>query len=415
MFRVGIPNIPDAEPLKEERSLFAEAQKTMVIEFVNLKRQFLPLREEIMSGIEQVLAGMNLFLGENVYQLEEEFAAYCGAPHAIGVGSGTDALHLALRAVGIGLGDEVITVSNTFFATVEAIALCGGRPVFVDIDPATYTMDPSQVEAAITPRTKAVVPVHLYGHPADMDPIIAISRGHGLSVVEDACQAHGAEYKGVRAGSLGDAAAFSFYYSKNLGAYGEGGMVVTKDREIATRVQMLRNHGGKERYRHALLGVNARLDEIQAAALRVKLPHLDGWNAARRTWAEEYSRHLAGLEDVVTPVAQPYAKHVFHLYVIRTRDRDRLQRWLKSHGVSTGIHYPVPVHLQEACTHLGYSPGSLPETEAAAQEILSLPMFAELTIDEVAYVCQTIRGYVRGPKGRRPQRTPVLGGKGGGS
>ncbi len=372
----------------------------MNIEFVDLKRQYQPLREEIMSGIERVLAGMNLFLGENVYLLEEEFAAYCGAPHAIGVGSGTDALHLALRAVGIRPGDEVITVSNTFFATVEAIALCGARPVFVDIDPVSYTIDPSRIEAAITPRTKAIVPVHLYGQPADMDPIIAVSRRHGLSVVEDACQAHGAEYKGVRTGSLGDAAAFSFYYSKNLGAYGEGGMVVTKDREIATQVQMLRNHGGKERYRHALLGVNARLDEIQASALRVKLPHLDRWNAARRTWAEEYSRRLADLEDVVTPVVQPYAEHVFHLYVIRTADRERLQKWLKSHGVATGIHYPVPVHLQEACADFGYLPGALPETEAAAQEILSLPMFAELTVDEVAYVCQTIRDYFREAKGR---------------
>ena len=377
----------------------------MAIEFVDLKRQYQPLREEIMSRIEQVLAGMNLFLGENVYRLEEEFAAYCGVPHAMGVGSGTDALHLALRAVGVGRDDEVITVANTFFATVEAIALCGARPVFVDIDPASYTMDPSRVEAAITPRTKAIVPVHLYGQPVDMDPIIAVSRKHGLAVVEDACQAHGAEYKGAKTGSLGDAAAFSFYYSKNLGAYGEGGMVVTKDREIATSVQMLRNHGGKERYRHALMGVNARLDEIQAAALRVKLPHLDSWNAARRTWAEEYSRRLAGLEGVLTPVAQPYAKHVFHLYVIRTQDRDHLQRWLKRHGVSTGIHYPVPVHLQEACADLGYSPGSLPETEAAAQEILSLPMFAELTLDEVTYVCEAIRDYVRGRKARRPRRS----------
>jgi dTDP-4-amino-4,6-dideoxygalactose transaminase len=384
----------------------------MAIEFVDLKRQYQPLREEIMSRIEQVLAGMNLFLGENVYRLEEEFAAYCGVPHAIGVGSGTDALHLALRAVGVGRDDEVITVANTFFATVEAIALCGARPVFVDIDPASYTMDPSRVEAAITPRTKAIVPVHLYGQPVDMDPIIAVSRKHGLAVVEDACQAHGAEYKGARAGSLGDAAAFSFYYSKNLGAYGEGGMVVTKDREIATSVQMLRNHGGKERYHHALMGVNARLDEIQAAALRVKLPHLDSWNAARRSCAEEYSRRLAGLEKVLTPVAQPYAKHVFHLYVIRTQGRDHLQKWLKRHGVSTGIHYPVPVHLQEACAELGYSPGSLPETEAAAQEILSLPMFAELTVDEVAYVCQTIRDYFRGTKGRRPQRSQPSEAKG---
>ena len=378
----------------------------MVIEFVDLKRQYQPLRGEIMPRIEQVLNGMNLFLGENVYRLEEEFASYCGTRHAVGVGSGTDALHLALRAVGVGPGDEVITVSHTFFATAEAIVLAGGRPVFVDIDPETYTMDPSLIEGAITPRTKAIVPVHLYGHPVDMDPVISISRKYGLSVVEDACQAHGAEYKGVKAGSLGDAAAFSFYYSKNLGAYGEGGMVVTKDREIATRVQMLRNHGAKERYQHDLVGMNARLDEIQAAVLRVKLPYLDGWNAARRTWADEYSRRLSDLEEVVTPVVQPYAEHVFHLYVIRTPDRDRLQKWLKSHGVSTGIHYPVPVHLQEACSGFGYSPGSLPETEAAAREILSLPMFPELTIDEVEYVCQTIRGYVREKRGRRAAGGP---------
>ena len=384
----------------------------MVIEFVDLKRQYQPLRGEIMPRIEQVLNGMNLFLGENVYRLEEEFASYCGTRHAVGVGSGTDALHLALRAVGVGPGDEVITVSHTFFATAEAIVLAGGRPVFVDIDPETYTMDPSLIEGAITPRTKAIVPVHLYGHPVDMDTVISISRKYGLSVVEDACQAHGAEYKGVKAGSLGDAAAFSFYYSKNLGAYGEGGMVVTKDGEIAARVQMLRNHGAKERYQHDLVGMNARLDEVQAAVLRVKLPYLDGWNAARRTWADEYSRRLSDLEEVVTPVAQPYAKHVFHLYVIRTPDRDRLQKWLKSHGVSTGIHYPVPVHLQEACSGFGYSPGSLPETEAAAREILSLPMFPELTIDEVEYVCQTIRGYVREKRGRRPAGVPSSAARG---
>jgi dTDP-4-amino-4,6-dideoxygalactose transaminase len=384
----------------------------MVIEFVDLKRQYQPLRGEIMPRIEQVLNGMNLFLGENVYRLEEEFASYCGTRHAVGVGSGTDAIHLALRAVGVGPGDEVITVSHTFFATAEAIVLAGGRPVFVDIDPETYTMNPSLIEGAITPRTKAIVPVHLYGQPVDMDPVLSIARKYGLAVVEDACQAHGAEYKGAKAGSLGDAAAFSFYYSKNLAAYGEGGMVVTKDREIATQVQMLRNHGAKERYQHDLLGMNARLDEVQAAILRVKLPHLDDWNAARRTWADEYSRRLSDLEEVVTPVAQPYAKHVFHLYVIRTPERDRLQRWLKSHGVSTGIHYPVPVHLQAACSGFGYSPGSLPETEAAVKEILSLPMFPELTIDEVTYVCQTIRGYIREKRGRRSAGVPSSAARG---
>jgi len=372
-----------------------------MIELVDLKRQYSSLREQIIPQIEHVLSGMQLNLGENVQRLEEEFASYIGSRHAVGVGSGTDALVLALKALEIGPGDEVITVAHTFFATAEAILLCGARPVFVDIEPDTYTMDASRVEAAITPRTRAILPVHLYGQPADMDAITALARRHGLFVVEDACQAHGATYRGRRAGTLGDAAAFSFYCSKNLGAYGEAGMLVTDDEAIATRVQMLRNHGGKEKYRHAITGMNSRLDELQAAVLRVKLPHLDEWNVARRGWAAQYDRELGGLEEVVAPVTRPGAEHVYHLYVLRARDRDGLLDHLKRRGIAAGVHYPVPIHLQEASSDLGYSLGSLPQTESAAGEVISLPMFPELTAEEVGYVAQAVRDYyLRGPGGK---------------
>lgn len=382
------------------------------IELVDLKKQYEEVREEVIAQIEQVLSGMKLFLGENVYGLEEEFAEFCGTRYAVGVGSGTDALYLALRALGVGLGDEVITVSHTFIATAEAIMLCGARPVFVDIDSSTYTIDVSQIDSAITSRTRAIVPVHLYGHPADLDPILRIAQQYALPVVEDACQAHGARYKGEPVGSFGAAAAFSFYCAKNLGAYGEGGIVVTRDRSIATRVQMMRSHGEKERYHHVLTGLNSRLDEIQAAVLRVKLPRLHRWNAARRTWAEEYNRRLADLDEVVTPREEMFATHVYHLYVIRVPDQEGMRKWLKNHGVSTGVHYPIPVHLQEACQDLGYSPGCLPRTEAIVKEIVSLPMYPELTLDEISYVCQTIRDYIRGRRRRRvrPHASPVGGG-----
>lgn len=377
----------------------------MSIGLVDLTEQYRSLQEEITAQIQQVLSEMTLFLGENVFRLEEEFARYCGTRYAVGVGSGTDALHLALRAGGVGPGDQVITVSLTFISTVEAIAHAGAQPVFVDIDPQTYTMDTSRLEAAITPKTKAIVPVQLYGHPADMDPVKALSDKHNLLVVEDACQAHGAEYKDAKVGSLGHAAAFSFYYTKNLGAYGEGGMVVTNNPKIATKVRMLRNHGAKAKHQYAFLGFNSRLDELQAAILRVKLPHLDRWNTTRRTWAREYNRQLADLEEVTTPEEQPYAKHVYHLYVIRVPRRDALARWLKAHGVATAIHYPVPVHIQKACEIFGYSPGSLPVSESISQQILSLPMYPELTLEQIGYVCQTIRDYFRrNRRGRKPAR-----------
>jgi dTDP-4-amino-4,6-dideoxygalactose transaminase len=378
------------------------------IKLVDLRSQYEPHKEEILAQIARVLDGMQLFLGENTFMLEKEFAEFCRARYAIGVGSGTDALYLALRACDIGRGDEVITVPNTFIATVEAIALSGATPVFVDIDAETYTMDPAQLEAAVTPRTKAVIPVHLYGHPADMAPVLKIAKRHGLRVIEDACQAHGAEYEGRRAGSLGDVAAFSFYYAKNLGAYGEAGMVVTKDRAIATKVQMLRNHGSMERYQHAVLGVNSRLDELQAAVLRVKLPHLEEANTRRRAWAFEYTRSLSEVADIALPVERPYACHVYHLYVIGVPQRDELRDWLKERGIETGVHYPLPLHLQEACAELGYGRGAFPNAERAAERILSLPMYPELTLDRVSYVCQTVRDFFHGARRQRRSKAEVI-------
>jgi dTDP-4-amino-4,6-dideoxygalactose transaminase len=371
------------------------------IPLVDLRAQLQPLKDEIMTEIGAVLDKMQLFLGENVYQLEREFADYCGTRFAVGVGSGTDALYLSLRTVGVGPGDEVITVANTFIATIEAIVQTGARPVFVDIDAETYTMDPARVEAAITDKTKAILPVHLYGHPADMDRIMAIARKYGLKVIEDACQAHGAEYKGAKAGTIGDAGAFSFYCSKNLGAYGEGGMVVTKDREIATQVQILRDHGQSNKHQHTVMGTNSRLDEIQSAILRVKLRHLDGWNTMRRALAADYSNHLFGVEEIMRPVEQAHAKHVYHLYVIRTPDRDDLSARLRKHNIDTGIHYPIPVHLQQAWLATGHSNGSLPVTESVSQEILSLPMYPELTVDQVHYICQTVKDHFRPQRMRR--------------
>lgn len=363
-----------------------------MIPLVDLKKQYQPLKEEILARIAEVLEGMQLFLGENVQALEREFADLCGTRYAIGVSDGTTALHLILRACGIGPGDEVITVSHTFIATAEAIALAGARPVFVDIDPVTYTMDVDQIEANITRRTRAILPVHLYGQPADMDPILDIARAYGLKVIEDACQAHGARYKGRPTGSLGDAAAFSFYVSKNLGAYGEGGMVTTNDEDIARRVRMLRDHGAYRRYTHEYIGVNGRLDEIQAAILRVKLPHLRDWNEARRRHAAHYTQLLADT-PLVTPVEASYSHHVYHLYVVRAPWRDELQAYLRQHDIATGIHYPVPCHLQRACHDFGYRQGELPVTERVVGEILSLPMYAELTAEDIQTIVEAVRDF----------------------
>ncbi|MCD4752941.1 MAG: DegT/DnrJ/EryC1/StrS family aminotransferase [Anaerolineaceae bacterium] len=362
------------------------------VQFVDLRKQYQPFREEILAGISKVFDGMHLFLGENVQAFEKEFCEFLEVKHGFGVGEGTGALQLILRALQIGPGDEVITVSHTFIATAEAIILAGAIPVFVDIDADTYLMDVQQIEDLITPRTKAIMPVHLYGQTVDMDPLLEIAKRHNLRVIEDACQAHGARYKGQRAGTLGDAAAFSFYYSKNLGAYGEGGFVATNDDEIAKKIRMMRDHGSQKKYHHDIIGMNARLDEVQAVVLRAKLPHLEKWNENRRQHAAFYTRLLAD-SPVKTPTSEPKRESVYHLYVIQAPQRDELQAFLKENGVYTGVHYPIPIHLQKAVAYLGYQRGDFPVTEEIAPKILSLPMFAELEDHEIEYVVDLINQF----------------------
>jgi dTDP-4-amino-4,6-dideoxygalactose transaminase len=364
----------------------------MNIPLVDLHAQYVPLKDEIFAGMEKVFESMHLFLGENVQALEKEFAQFCGAQYGIGVSDGTSALQIILRSLDIGPGDEVITVSHTFIATAEAIILAGATPIFVDVLPDTCLMDISQVKANITPRTKAILPVHLYGQTVDMDPLLEIAARHHLKVIEDACQAHGATYKGRPAGSLGDAAAFSFYYSKNLGAFGEGGFITTSDPEIARKARMIRDHGSDRRYYHELIGFNARLDEIQAVVLRAKLPHLSEYNALRRQHARMYNELLSCL-PVVTPIECPENQHIYHMYVIQAPHRDELQAWLKERGIWTGIHYPVPIHLQKAMAFLGLSSGKLPVTEYVIDRVLSLPMFAELTDESIQAVVASIKEF----------------------
>ncbi|MBV9998642.1 MAG: DegT/DnrJ/EryC1/StrS family aminotransferase [Verrucomicrobia bacterium] len=361
------------------------------VPFLDLKAQHAPLLDEIEAAIRQVIEAGAFAGGPFVAEFEEDFAAYCDSSHALGVGSGTDALWLSLLALGIGAGDEVITVSSTFMATAEAITYCGAKPVFVDIDERTYTMDPAGLEQAITPRTKAIIPVHLFGQTADMDPIVAIARKHGLFVIEDACQAHGAEYKGRRAGTLGDAACFSFYPGKNLGAFGEAGAVVTNNPELQEKIRILRDHGQVRKYHHTMIGWNGRMDGIQAAVLRIKLRHLERGNQLRRTHAAHYGAALAEVEEVITPFQAADVQHVYHVYATRVPDRDEVIRFLTAKGIGSGVHYPVPVHLQEAYRSLGYRPGALPVTERCAAEFLSLPMFPELTHAQVETVVQGLR------------------------
>lgn len=363
------------------------------VPFIDLTAQRLPLAQEIDEALARVMRSNSYILGEEVALFEQEFAAYCDVAHAVGVDSGTSALELILRAYDIGPGDEVITAANTFVATTFAISYTGARPVLVDVDPYTYTLDIIQLQEAITPRTRAIMPVHLFGQPADMEPILTLAHQHNLIVIEDACQAHGARYKGRRAGSMGHAAAFSFYPAKNLGAFGDGGMVVTNDATIAEAVSKLRNYGQSEKYHHDLLGYNRRLDTLQAAVLRIKLKHLDEWNAARSAHARLYQQLLGG-NGVRLPVEANYSEAVWHLYVIRTTARDELQAYLKERHIGTGIHYPVPVHLQPAHRDLGYSVGDFPVTEHSAGELLSLPMYAELTPALVAYVADTIKAFL---------------------
>jgi dTDP-4-amino-4,6-dideoxygalactose transaminase len=359
------------------------------VPFVDLKAQYESIRREIDAAIEETIDQTAFIMGERVKAFEKGFARFCGAGFGVGCSSGTTALHLALLGSGVGPGDEVITVSHTFIATAEAICHCGATPVFVDVDPQTYTMDPVRLEEAVTARTKAVVPVHLYGQCADMDPILAVARKAGLKVVEDAAQAHGAEYQGRRTGALGDCAAFSFFPGKNLGAYGDGGMLVTHDQALADRLRMLGNHGRTTKYEHEMIGYNYRLDALQAAILKTKLSHLEAWAQARRRRAHRYNNLLSGL-PLQTPVER--FGHVYHLYVIQCDDRDDLGRELKERGIATGLHYPIPLHLQPCFRHLPTAGrGRLPVTEALVERILSLPIYPELTDEQQDYVVEAIR------------------------
>jgi dTDP-4-amino-4,6-dideoxygalactose transaminase len=370
----------------------------MQVPFLDLKAQHDPLRNEILAAIGEVI-DINAFAGGPfVKKFEDEFAAYCHTKHSVGLGNGTDALWLALLGLGIGAGDEVITVPNTFIATAEAISLSGATPVFVDIDPKTYTLDPSLLEAAITPRTKAIIPVHLYGQMADMDPIMAIANKRGLFVIEDACQAHGAVYKGRRAGSIGHAGCFSFYPGKNLGAWGEAGAVTTNDRALAEKMMMFRDHGQETKYNHAIIGWNARMDGIQAAVLRVKLKRLDAANSARRAHGARYLEALSGVEGLVVEPAADYGQHVYHLFVVRMAERDRVLQQLAKEGVACGIHYPNPVHLLRAYRALNLGVGSFPITEKYATEILSLPMYPELSAAQVDRVVDRLQAQLAGLK-----------------
>lgn len=364
-----------------------------MIKFVDLKQQYSSIKEEILLAVNNVLDSSNFILGEQLRSFEKEFAHYCNAKYSVGLNTGTSALHLALLANGIGAGDEVITVPNTFIATCEAISYTGATPKLVDIDEKTYNMDPKKLEKAITSKTKAIIPVHLYGQPADMGEIMEIAEKKGIAVIEDACQAHGAEYckKKIPVSGIG---CFSFYPGKNLGAYGEGGSIVTNSREFDEIIRAYRDHGQVKKHVHKYIGYNYRLEEIQAAVLRVKLRHLDKWIEMRRKNARLYDELLEDC-DVVIPVEKNYNKHVYHLYVIRAKQRQKLIEHLSSKEIQTAIHYPTPIHLQEAYSHLGYKTGSFPAAEKCVNEILSLPMYPELKHEEIEFVVKSIKEFFK--------------------
>ncbi len=370
----------------------------MKVPLLDLKAHHEPLQREFELAIREVIQSGAFAGGPFVARFEEEFAAFCATQFALGLGSGTEALWLSLLALGVGPGDEVITSPMTFMATAEAITYCGAKPVFVDIEEDTYTLDPALIEKAITPRTRAVIPVHLFGQMADMDPILEVARRRGLAVIEDACQAHGAEYQGRKAGALGAAGCFSFYPGKNLGAFGEAGAVVTNRTDLKTKIQMLRDHGQEKKYHHALIGWNARMDGIQAAVLMIKLRRLAAGNEARRGHARHYDRLLAAADQVVRPREAKHRIHVYHLYVVRVKARDRILESLGQRGIGCGIHYPIPVHLQEAYRSLGYSVGAFPVAERCAKEFLSLPIFPELAAEQVEFVAKELLALVSDSK-----------------
>lgn len=366
----------------------------MKVPFVDLGEQHKGITDELRQVFMRVLERSSFILGPEVHQFEENFATYLDVPYCIAVNSGTAALHLVLLALGIGPGDEVITVPNTFIATAEAISAVGATPVFVDVDPVSYTMNPAAVEKAITSKTKAILPVHLYGQTADLDPLLATAKRHNIALVEDACQAHGATYKGKKAGTLGIAGCFSFYPGKNLGALGEGGAVVTHDPALAEQIKMLRDHGSVRKYEHRVPGFNFRLEGLQGGFLAVKLNHLDKWNEHRIRAAKKYGELLADAE-LILPQEMPYGKHVFHLYVIQSDCRDALRERLSAAGIETGLHYPIPLHLQEAYSYLGLKAKSFPVSEQLSQQIVSLPMHPGITDEQIEYVASVLKESLR--------------------
>jgi dTDP-4-amino-4,6-dideoxygalactose transaminase len=376
----------------------------MKVPFLDLNAHHQPIREQLDAAIRDVIDSSAFAGGPFVAAFERDFAKYCGSSFSIGVGNGTDALWLALLALGVGQDDEVITVPSTFMATAEAITYCGARPTFVDIDEQTYTMDPALLERTITPRTKAIIPVHLFGQCADMDPILEIAAKHGIPVVEDACQAHGALYKGRKAGTMGVAGCFSFYPGKNLGALGEAGGVVTNDKELASNIQVFRDHGQQRKYHHSKVGWNARMDGIQGAVLSVKLKLLDVFNVRRHAHGLLYDQLLAEVQEVITPSEATYNRHVYHVYAVRLKERDQVLQALAGKGISCAIHYPIPVHLQEAYRFLGLGEGSFPVAERCAEEFLSLPMYPELTSEQIHAVAGELKSCL---SGRKPQSSVV--------
>ena len=377
----------------------------MNVPFLNLKVQYKQIEHEVLPMVTEAMTNGAFIGGPQVLGFEKEFAEFCESKYCAGLNSGTDALRFALMAVGVGPGDEVITVPNTFIATTEAISQAGATPVFVDIDERTYNMDPQKLEACLNQRyahgamrsagrPKAVIPVHLYGQPADMDLILDIAQTHNIKVIEDACQAHGALYKDRKVGSFGSVGCFSFYPGKNLGAYGEGGAIVTQDEEIVGKIRMIRDHGQAKKYFHDIEGYNGRLDAIQAGVLRIKLRRLSDWNQSRRENAAYYNELLSKVEGITLPVEADFASSVYHLYVILVDDRDGLQQFLSDKGIGTGLHYPLPLHLQKAYAYLGYEDGSFPVTESVAKKLISLPMFPELTREQIEYVAESIKEFI---------------------
>ncbi|KPL01263.1 MAG: erythromycin biosynthesis sensory transduction protein eryC1 [candidate division Zixibacteria bacterium SM23_73_3] len=364
----------------------------MKVNFVDLKAQYQTIKPEIDSAIQNVISNTAFVLGKAVAEFEQEFASYCDVNHGMGINSGTSALIMALKALEVAEGDEVITTPNTFIATAEAISYAGAKPVFVDIEEKSYNMDPTKLEKAITGKTKAIIPVHLYGQPADMDPILQIAEKKEIPVIEDSAQAHGALYKEKKTGGLAMVGCFSFYPGKNLGAYGEGGAVTTNHDDIAQKVRMLRDHGSSKKFYHEYIGNNCRLEGIQGAVLSVKLKHLDKWNDGRRENANLYRKYLKG-SSVKVPEEMPYSKHVYHVFCVRVKEREKLIDFLKEKDIYTNIHYPIPIHLQNAYSFLGYKKGSFPVTEGCMDEILSLPMFAELTEEQIKYTTDCIREF----------------------